>query len=212
MILFVAALIAWRQAKEAQRLREEQARPFVIVDFHAWSTIIELTITNIGATLARNVAFEFSEPLVTTHDEGPGRGTPMDLNIFKHGIPSLPPRKEIRLFFDQFPARIQAGLPMTYEVRLTYADSAGKRYDEAQVLDLNMYIGTGGITRYGLHEVHNLLKTIAEQVKKWTDWGGGVRIVTSSDIDERNAELDFMHRTDAGDTSGESVDDSSTTP
>src|SRR5581483_8627405 len=113
--LAVAAFVAWRQVKEAQRLREEQARPFVIIDFHAFQTIAELTITNIGATLARNVTFKFTPPLVTTHDNSPGgRGNLMNLNIFKNGIPSLPPNKQMKLFFDQFPARIQAELPLTY--------------------------------------------------------------------------------------------------
>ena len=103
-------LVAWRQVKEAQRLRKEQARPFVVIDFHPWSTIIELKITNIGSTLARNVQFEFEPPLATSHDDTAGRGSLMDLNLFKNGIPSLAPTKEIRLFFDQFPARLAGGL------------------------------------------------------------------------------------------------------
>jgi hypothetical protein len=32
LVLVVAAFVAWRQVKEAQRLREEQARPFVVID------------------------------------------------------------------------------------------------------------------------------------------------------------------------------------
>lgn len=51
VVLVVAAFVAWRQVKEAQRLREEQARPFVIIDFHPWSTIIELKIKNVGTSL-----------------------------------------------------------------------------------------------------------------------------------------------------------------
>jgi len=187
--LAVAAFVAWRQVKEAQRLREEQARPFVIIDFHAFQTIAELTITNIGATLARNVTFKFTPPLVTTHDNSPGgRGNLMNLNIFKNGIPSLPPNKQMKLFFDQFPARIQAELPLTYEVEVSYSAPTGKRYTETNVLDLAVYVGTGGITRYGIHEIHREIKSIAETVKRWTDWYG-LKIVTKADMDERDAEF-----------------------
>jgi hypothetical protein len=33
LVLVVAAIVAWRQVKEARRLREAQAQPFVVVDF-----------------------------------------------------------------------------------------------------------------------------------------------------------------------------------
>jgi|SRR5215216_6410133 len=138
-----ALLVAWRQVKEAQRLRKEQARPFVVIDFHPWSTIIELLITNTGSTLARNVRFQFTPPLVSTHDDATERGRISDLNLFKNGIPSLAPRKEIRTFFDEFPARLDRGLPMSYDVGVSYEDPSGERYSETTSLDLAMYIGTG---------------------------------------------------------------------
>jgi hypothetical protein len=106
LVVAGALLVAWRQGKEAQRLRKDQARPFVVIDFNPWGTIIELQITNIGSTLARNVNFEFTPPLTSTHDERSSRASLMQLNLFKHGIPSLPPRKEVKLFFDSFPARL----------------------------------------------------------------------------------------------------------
>jgi hypothetical protein len=93
VVIVAAAVVAWRQVKEARRLRdeqrrlrEEQARPFVLIDFHPWSTIIELKITNTGRTLARDVRFAFDPPLTTTHDTS-GRGNLMELNVFKTGIP-----------------------------------------------------------------------------------------------------------------------------
>jgi hypothetical protein len=185
--LVLVFAVAWRQVREAQRLREEQARPFVIVDFQAWQTIIEMTITNIGSTLARDVQFTFTPPLATTHDDS-ARGSPMNLSIFKNGIASLPPEQQMKLFFDQFPARIQAKLPLTYEVEVSYTGPAGRRYTEKNVLDLQVYLGTGGrITRYGVHEIHREIKNIADTVKRWTDWHG-LKIVTQADIDERNAE------------------------
>jgi hypothetical protein len=68
LVLAAAAVFAWFQVREAQRLRKEQTRPFVLVDFDAWSTIVEIRITNIGKTIARDVRFDFDPPLVSTHD------------------------------------------------------------------------------------------------------------------------------------------------
>src|SRR5687767_13370 len=72
LVLLAAALVAWRQVNEARRLREDQARPFVVIDFDAWGgTITELKIANLGTTLARNVRFEFTPPLSSTFDNTP---------------------------------------------------------------------------------------------------------------------------------------------
>ena len=190
LALLLAALIAWRQVREARRLREEQARPFVIIDFNAWQTIVEVTITNAGATLARDVRFEFDQPFVSTHDGSAGREDGISgLSVFKNGISSLAPGKEIRLFFDQFPARVQADLPMTYDVSVSYRDGTGRMYSEPQVLDLQMYLGTGGITRYGLHDIHAQLKKIAQTLERWSD-KNGVKIVTAEDRKRRAEEFE----------------------
>jgi hypothetical protein len=161
-VLALTALVALRQVKEAQRLREEQARPFVIIDFDVWSTIIELVIKNIGSTLANDIKFEVDPPFITTDDDLQGRGSLTELNLFKNGIPSLPPEKEITTYFDQFPARLEAGLPLTYDVCVSYSSPSGKTYSERSVLDLAMYVGTGGVTRHDLHDVHNQLEKIAK--------------------------------------------------
>ncbi len=58
------------------------------------------------------------------------------------------------------------------------------------MLDLAMYLGTGGITRRGLHDIHEQLKTMADTMKKWTDWSGGLRVVDREEVELRNAEFE----------------------
>lgn len=111
----------------------------------------------------------------------------MDLNLFKDGIPSLAPGKEITLFFDQYPTRAEKKLPMTYNVQVSYKDPAGRGYSEPIILDLSMYLGTGGVTRHGLHDIHKQLKVIADSMKKWTD-SDGLKVLTRADIQRRNEE------------------------
>lgn len=193
VVLAVTALVALRQAREARKLREAQARPFVIVDFHPWNTFIDLTIKNIGSTLASDVRFVFEPQLTSTLD---GRRERLaELTLFRDGIPSLPPGKEISTLFDQFPGRIQQGLPLTHTVEVSYHGATRRKpYTERIVLDLAMYVGTGRINRYGLDDIHRRLKEIADNVKRWTD-SGGLKIVTTEDQRERAREL--MERSEA---------------
>jgi len=197
-VLAAAAVFAWFQVREAQRLRKEQTRPFVLIDFGAWSTIIELRITNIGKTIARDIRFEFDPPLETTRDSVANNafGAVRDLSLFKDGIPSLAPGKEIKIFFDQFPSRLDAKLPLTYNVRASYAGHGGEPYAELMTLDLAAYVGTGGITRYGLDDIYKQVKTIADNVKRWTDFSG-LKVLTRRDIKERNAEMEARHEEQA---------------
>lgn len=190
VLLGAAVATAW-QVREARRSREEQIRPFVIIDFHPWSTIIEIRITNSGATLARDVTFTFDPPLASTRDSAPGETSVAQVNIFKGGIPSLAPRREIKFFFDQFPARVEQKLPMKYDVTVSYRDHRGKRWTDATVLDLSMYLGTSGIHRGDLHDIHKHLKEIADNVKKWTD-SDGLKVMTRSDRQKREAEWEAL--------------------
>jgi hypothetical protein len=58
VVAVLAARAAFRQVREARTLREEQARPFVVVDFTLNPTtnfFFDIVVKNIGATLASNV-------------------------------------------------------------------------------------------------------------------------------------------------------------
>ena len=205
----VGAFVAWRHVKEARRLREQQARPFVVIDFHPVGGVaIEIRIKNVGTTLARDVQFKFDKPLISAHDP---HGPLTDLNLFKNGIPSLPPGKEIKFFFDSYPSRIENGLPMSYEVHVSYTDPAGKPHGEPTVLDLDMYYGSGGITRHGVHDVHKQLEKIANSLKRWTDYEG-LKVLSRADLKRRRKERDaeLAARATAG-TQETSPDDDSPT-
>jgi hypothetical protein len=116
--------------------------------------------------------------------------------------PSLAPGKEITLFFDQFPARLGKGLPLTYNVQVSYKDPAGKPYSEPTVLDLPMYLGTGGVTRHDIHDVHTRLKEIADSMKRWTDFSG-LKVMTRADIERRNEEREARYaEIEAAETAG----------
>jgi hypothetical protein len=87
-VYVVLGIFAWIQVLQARRLREEQARPFVIVDFDP-GFLVYLTVENIGRTMARDVSIHFDKALESTLsgpreiDESP---------LLRKPIPTLPPR------------------------------------------------------------------------------------------------------------------------
>src|SRR5215218_5772519 len=64
-VYVVLGIFAWIQVLQARRLREEQARPFVIVDFEP-GFLVYLTVEDIGRTMARDVIIRFDKPLEST--------------------------------------------------------------------------------------------------------------------------------------------------
>jgi hypothetical protein len=191
LVLVLAAIFAWRQFREARRLRDAQARPFVIIDLQIWQVIAEFKITNIGATLAREVRFEFKPPLRRTFDDEPSFPVLAETNLFKNGIPALPPGKEITVVFDRLPDRLKTDLPDDYEVRVSYKGPVGKRtYSETMTVGYGYRRETGGVHRNGLHEIHKELEKLVGILGKWGYYAGGIRVMTPEAIDRHESEED----------------------
>ena len=195
-VILAAGLIAWWQASETRRLRKAQIRPFVVVDFDALSEapFIYLVISNIGSTLARNVRFEFRQPLSSSIDRPDSEDSISKLNIFTKGIPSLAPGKTISLLFDSAIQRYASNLPDCYDVRVSYEGGGEKgwlgarkteSYEDWMVLDLGIYFNTHRIMRRGLHDIHERLKEIAGEMKKWSASGRGLLVLDPADVRER---------------------------
>ena len=167
-------IFAWIQVLQARRLREEQARPFVIVDLEP-GFLVYLTVANLGRTMARDVSIRFDKPLESTLsgpreiDESP---------LFREPIPALPPGKKIRLLFDQYAARMEAKLPLTYDVTLRYKGPTGKKeWEHPYRLDLGMYLGSA-LPPKGLPELVDEVEKIRKELEKWKEGGRGLRVVT----------------------------------
>lgn len=187
LVLIAAALFGRRQLNEAKELREAQTRPFVVIDLASSAqTLFDLVVTNIGSTLARNVRFEFDPPIRSTDDDL----DPNKLKMFREGISTLAPGKEIRTLFDQGPTRHKSGLPDIYEVTVTYTDQTGKRsYEEKVDLDFGLYWERRTVHRRDVHDLYTQLETIAKEIGRWRpNLGRGLLAVTTADVEKRNAE------------------------
>lgn len=171
LVYVVIAVLALRQVKEARRLREEQGRPFVVVDLDV-SWLIQLTISNIGSTIARNVRIDFEPALQSTM----GRPWPWEeSSLFRDGIPTLPPGKRIALPFDTSIQRLGSDLPLSYAVKVHYWGAAKTRFTDDYVLDLGPFKGASPPAD-GIPEVVRAIEKLHSEIKEWTDGTRGIAV------------------------------------
>jgi hypothetical protein len=178
VVLLAAAGIAWYQAREARRLREEQIRPFVVVDFdmEARNTNAYLEVSNLGSTLARDVRIEITPALESTL-EGIEIGK---LKMLNKGIATLAPGKVYRTFIDMGFRRDEAGLCMNFEATVSYADQdRRRRFEETLNLDLEQYMAIQFVQTRDIHDVHKQLESIRKVMDGW-GWDSGKGLIAMS--------------------------------
>ena len=187
-VLVLAAVFAYRQVREARRLREERIRPIVVLDFDTQNALFFLTLTNFGNTIARNVKITVDPPLRSALDDQTERIA--ELQMFKDkGIPTLAPGKQIRTLFDiAFQRAAEKGLPDVYVARITYDDQALQRhFDEEVTLDLGVYWGLQRVEQADADDIHKRLKELVSEVQKWTADGRGLLCLSLAELEARNA-------------------------
>lgn len=146
-----------------------------------------LSIENVGPTMAHNVVIKFNKPLSSSIER------PRELDeaaLFREPIPSLPPGKKLSVPFDILPARLEKGLPLTYEVTLRYEGPNGRKYgeDEGYRLDMGLYevVYTGP---KGLHDLVGEVEKIRRVAEKWTSGLRGLLVHTVDERRRQRAEL-----------------------
>src|SRR6266511_1461806 len=163
---------ARRQVGEARRLREEQARPFVVADFEVGPSIV-LTVENLGRTLARDVTIRFDDRIETTGLLEASR--PYDVNevrLLREPLPVLPPGKKIRVLFDS-QRRFETDLPLAFGVTVSYRGPLGQKYPpDRYTLDLGMYAQIL-LPAKGVPELVAEVTKLRTELKQWRGTGRG---------------------------------------
>ncbi len=177
-----------RQLREARLSREEQARPFVIVDFTFRKFLIYLTVRNIGKTPALDVSITFDQPLSSTLEDAEAV---TDSPLFKAPIPMLAPGRVISVLFDGPTRFTDASLPRIYYVTVKYSDPKRRRFEDPPYpLDLNQYLGSA-LEQDGLPELVKEVKDIGRTLGRWTDGIRGLQVKT---LDKRREDHEQFQR------------------
>ncbi len=126
-VALVALIVAWRQLREARRVREEQAQPNVFVDMRRIKgNIIELYVKNIGSTIAYDVQLKSTPELSSLGEH---------FWVFD-SLPALAPGQEWSTIWENnAPDRFHSNLPETYQVEVLFKDSKGRKHAVPNILD-----------------------------------------------------------------------------
>jgi hypothetical protein len=137
--------------EEAEKLRREQAQPYVVVfaeQLPAMRYVLDLVIKNFGTTAAHDVRLEITpQPTRSFGDDGGTREVWLPAEI-----PVLVPQQEWRTRWDLGNRRRHAGLPDRHDAVVTFTDSHGRGKDGTPgrfiynfVLDWAAYWGQMGM-------------------------------------------------------------------
>jgi PHD/YefM family antitoxin component YafN of YafNO toxin-antitoxin module len=186
VVALLAAGFAVVQIRQARGLREDVARPDVVVYFElnrASSMHLDLVVRNLGQTVAHDVTFEF-KPKLRAAMANPYGYTAEDAHFLRDGIPALPPGMEYRMLFDSGPERFERNdLPKAYEATVKFKDRRRKPIEETYILDLHSFYGYSQTTVKGPHEIAKAVEKLATQAERWTTHNNGLRVYGIDDAD-----------------------------
>jgi len=165
-VAVAAAIFAWFQVREARRLREEQAQPYVVAYLRiAKKNIVELVIANLGHTAATDVRIEFDAPF---RRAGFQDGEEHSLVTVPDPIPTLVPGQEWCTIIDSGFEHVRENLPMTVTGTLTYFWTRSKRrrnrYAPRIVLDFNQFAPRVYIETKDMNDAVKSLDKIREAI------------------------------------------------
>ncbi|MGV9370376.1 hypothetical protein [Micromonospora tulbaghiae] len=187
VVAVVASIAAFKQVREARILREEQAQPYVVAYMEPSEVdhrFIDLVVKNFGTTVARDVRLVSSPNMQQAPHDGQAA---VDLWIFEN-LPVLAPGQEWRTFWDSSITRKQSTLPARHEITITYKDSHNRPLPATHaILDWSAYSGRTWMVVYGQHHSAKALREIAGIMKKWSEFGGGVKVY-SRDGDKKDVQ------------------------
>lgn len=181
LVLLGSLVFAWRQVGEARRLREEQARPWVVVRFDP-GFIFGIVVENIGKTVAKDVKVGFDPHLESTWNRPWGWE---ESSLLEAGIPMLPPGDALRFDFDTYTDRLESDLAMQYSVTVTYLDTVGRPLPADKYrLDLKLYEGMT-LPPKAFPDLVQEVEKLRKEIAKWTD---GVRGLEVHQVDRDKSE------------------------
>lgn len=164
----IASMLAIKQTRAAREAQEEASRPYVVVSVEhneAWSSVVDLVISNHGLTAARNVRVTLNPPPERVDEK---RSPIAQARVLTEPITLIAPRTQLpSLLFDVIPERQKTSLPMVYHAVVTYQGSDPKRvYTDQFTLDLLTTLGVRHVELLTTHDVASALRDIRSSLRE----------------------------------------------
>ena len=170
-----AAFLALRQLKEAQAVREEQAKPYVMAFTDhslAGTEFLEFVVRNFGTTAAFDIRIQSSPELRRANGNEDG-----ELVELPTVIPMLAPGQEWRTYYDSGISREGSALPDRCDIYLTYSDSKGNKESSSAVVDWETLKSKQYLEILNIHHFAKDFQKFSNMAKKWSDSDGGLAAI-----------------------------------
>ena len=189
----LAAVVAGVQLWLTRQVRLDQTRPYVMVSLEpgiTWFNFVDILVQNIGVGPAHDVSITVDPPLARADDSDPTLTT---ARYFNETVPLMPPRYELRTFFDSMVDRHEKGLPERFTFTLSYHDGHGHTFNETIVQDLGIMNDLLFTEVYGMHHAAKALRELTKAVEKIPFAKGNPLDVTVEGREERRERLRAEH-------------------
>lgn len=159
-VALVALIVAWHQLREARRVREEQAQPYVFIDMRCIrGNTIEMYVKNTGSTIAYDVRLKSTPELSSLGDH---------FWVFD-SLPALVPGQEWSTIWEyKAPDRYKSNLPETYQIEVIFKDFKGRQHTVPNTLDWRSQWKRVFLLSKDLEDVVNRLSDIRNNQQKLT--------------------------------------------
>jgi len=156
----VYAILTWRLVSETRKMREAQTEPKISVTIQPreeWISFIDMVIQNIGLGPAYNIKFEVKPDF----EYAKGRFL-SGLGFMKNGLRYLAPNQKIQFFLTSMIENFEEKTKKPFEIRVTYQNGMGKKYEDVYVIDFSQLIG---LSQLGEPPLYKIAKNI-EKIQK----------------------------------------------
>ena len=153
----IYAILTWKLVSQTRKMREAQTEPKISVTIQPreeWINLIDMVIQNIGLGPAYNIKFEVSPDFEYTKGKFLS-----DLGVIKNGLRYLAPNQKIQFFLTSMIENFEEKTKNHFEVRVTYQNSAGKKYEDVYIIDFSELIG---LSQLGEPPLYKIAKNIEE--------------------------------------------------
>lgn len=163
----VALSVGSIQLRSARKTRQEQSRPYIVVDLVpglASTRLMDLVITNIGSTPAFDLTIVFDPPPERAREDTQFKLK--DTRLLNEPTPMVAPGREYRMFFDSAPERYASDKPMSFTVTTRYRNSRRQSYEETVRLDFDVRRGLQHTRVFGVHDAVEALQAIKDALQE----------------------------------------------
>ncbi|KQX76050.1 hypothetical protein [Aeromicrobium sp. Root472D3] len=188
VITAIAAGIAAWQLFISRGTRLDQSRPYVMVTLEPSPTIfnaIEILVRNAGAGPAHDVRISVDPPLARAREV---EGHELENSrFFNEATPLMPPKWELRTWFDMMNERQGTDLPKKFTFTVSYSDGHGHKWIEKSVQDLDVFSSLMFSETYNIHHAAKALREISKTLKGSAAMSSGPLHVATEPVEEIRA-------------------------